>query len=193
MGSGQELHNTTGLKRGDIVIANQRPQCPVRDRLTGQDFEPGRFATARQREDALGSIGRRAWASSLAKVRDYYGDKEKNRAGDEYPRHYVGAGSAADRKELTGDDQRTSNRDPDNSGLVGCPTVRAMTGTLSGRVCDVVSHAPNAPVSRSFPNGASAWRGGQRALGVALTDDFSAPCWSVQRIPTHGRLAPCAN
>src|SRR3954447_6858655 len=26
-----------------------------------------------------------------------------------------------------------------------------------------------------------------------LTDDFSAPCWSVRRIPTHGRLTPCGN
>jgi hypothetical protein len=26
-----------------------------------------------------------------------------------------------------------------------------------------------------------------------LTDEFSAPCWSVRRIPTHGRLTPCGN
>ena len=26
-----------------------------------------------------------------------------------------------------------------------------------------------------------------------LTDDSSAPCWSVRRIPTHGRLTPCGN
>jgi hypothetical protein len=28
---------------------------------------------------------------------------------------------------------------------------------------------------------------------VGLTDDFCAPCWSVRRIPTHGRLTPCEN
>src|SRR3954469_8250579 len=28
---------------------------------------------------------------------------------------------------------------------------------------------------------------------VGLTDDFCAPCWSVRRIPTHGRLTPCGN
>ena len=33
---------------------------------------------------------------------------------------------------------------------------------------------------------------GQLAL-VGLTDDFCAPCWSVRRIPTHGRLTPCGN
>ena len=30
-------------------------------------------------------------------------------------------------------------------------------------------------------------------LSVGLTDDFCAPCWSVRRIPTHGRLTPCGN
>ena len=33
------------------------------------------------------------------------------------------------------------------------------------------------------------WSGGLRGL----TDDFCAPCWSVRRIPTHGRLTPCGN
>src|SRR4051794_40257873 len=28
---------------------------------------------------------------------------------------------------------------------------------------------------------------------VGLTDDSCAPCWSVRRIPTHGRLTPCGN
>src|SRR4051812_39542312 len=28
---------------------------------------------------------------------------------------------------------------------------------------------------------------------VGLTDDFCAPCWSVRRLPTHGRLTPCGN
>ncbi|MGW4235593.1 hypothetical protein ACWEJP_01825 [Streptomyces sp. NPDC004749] len=28
---------------------------------------------------------------------------------------------------------------------------------------------------------------------VGLTDDFFAPCRSVRRIPTHGRLTPCGN
>src|SRR5437763_12040201 len=28
---------------------------------------------------------------------------------------------------------------------------------------------------------------------VGLSDDFCAPCWSVRRIPTHGRLTPCGN
>jgi hypothetical protein len=28
---------------------------------------------------------------------------------------------------------------------------------------------------------------------VGLTDDLCAPCWSVRRIPTHGRLTPCGN
>jgi hypothetical protein len=28
---------------------------------------------------------------------------------------------------------------------------------------------------------------------VGLTDDFCAPCWSVRRIPTHGRLTQCGN
>ena len=28
---------------------------------------------------------------------------------------------------------------------------------------------------------------------VGLTDDFCAPCWSVRRIPTYGRLTPCEN
>src|SRR3954462_9487707 len=28
---------------------------------------------------------------------------------------------------------------------------------------------------------------------VGLTDEFSAPCWSVRRIPTLGRLTPCGN
>jgi len=26
-----------------------------------------------------------------------------------------------------------------------------------------------------------------------LTDELSAPCWSVRRIPTHGMLTPCGN
>jgi hypothetical protein len=34
------------------------------------------------------------------------------------------------------------------------------------------------------------WSTGPRC---GLTDDFSAPCWSVRRIPTHGRLTPCGN
>jgi hypothetical protein len=36
-----------------------------------------------------------------------------------------------------------------------------------------------------------AWR--STASRCALTDDFSAPCWSVRRIPTHERLTPCGN
>jgi hypothetical protein len=44
----------------------------------------------------------------------------------------------------------------------------------------------------SLPDAASAWRGGQPSLG-GLTDEFPALCWSVRRIPTHGRLAPCGN
>jgi hypothetical protein len=28
---------------------------------------------------------------------------------------------------------------------------------------------------------------------VGLTDDFCARCWSVRRIPTHGRLTPCGD
>src|SRR4051794_26694814 len=28
---------------------------------------------------------------------------------------------------------------------------------------------------------------------VGPTDSFCAPCWSVRRIPTHGRLTPCGN
>src|SRR4051794_31612906 len=28
---------------------------------------------------------------------------------------------------------------------------------------------------------------------VGLTDDSCGPCWSVRRIPTHGRLTPCGN
>jgi hypothetical protein len=28
---------------------------------------------------------------------------------------------------------------------------------------------------------------------LGLTDDFCALCWSVRRIPTHGRLTPCGN
>src|SRR4029079_14907475 len=38
--------------------------------------------------------------------------------------------------------------------------------------------------SGSLPYAASAWRGGQPALG-GLTDDLCAPWWSVRRIPTH--------
>jgi len=34
------------------------------------------------------------------------------------------------------------------------------------------------------------WSTGPRC---GLTDEFSAPCWSVRRIPTHGRLTPCGN
>ncbi|EHI47229.1 transposase [Rhodococcus opacus PD630] len=37
----------------------------------------------------------------------------------------------------------------------------------------------------------SAWRGGPTLGG--LTDDFSAPCRSVHRVPTHGRLTSCGN
>ena len=105
----------------------------------------GTVCHSRQRKDTLGSIGRRAWASSLAKVRDHYGDKEKNRAADEYPGRYVGAGGTADRKELTGDDQGASNRDPDNSGLVGLSYGSSHDRNSTARVCDVVSHAANAP------------------------------------------------
>ena len=28
---------------------------------------------------------------------------------------------------------------------------------------------------------------------VGLTDEFSAPCRSVRRLPTHGRMTPCEN
>jgi hypothetical protein len=34
------------------------------------------------------------------------------------------------------------------------------------------------------------WSTGPRC---GLTDDSSPPCWSVRRIPTHGRLTPCGN
>ena len=34
------------------------------------------------------------------------------------------------------------------------------------------------------------WSSGPRC---GLTDEFSAPCWSVRLIPTHGRLTPCGN
>src|SRR5919112_1377961 len=56
---------------------------------------------------------------------------------------------------------------------------------------------PGAPVSgvrRGFPSVRSIclawWSTGPRC---GLTDDFSAPCWSVRRRPTHGRLTPCGN
>ncbi len=32
-----------------------------------------------------------------------------------------------------------------------------------------------------------------RSCPCGLTDDSSAPCWSVRRIPTHERLTPCGN
>jgi hypothetical protein len=28
---------------------------------------------------------------------------------------------------------------------------------------------------------------------IAEADEFSAPCWSVRRMPSHGRLTPCGN
>ena len=34
------------------------------------------------------------------------------------------------------------------------------------------------------------WSTGSRC---GLTDEFSAPRWSVRRIPTHGRLTPCGS
>ena len=38
----------------------------------------------------------------------------------------------------------------------------------------------------------SVWPEGDEVLGW-LTDDSCALCWSVRRIPTHGRLTPCGN
>jgi hypothetical protein len=76
-------------------------------------------ATARRSEDVLGSIGRRTWASALTTVVDNCGDKDKKRAGNEYPRHNVRAGPTADRKDLASDDQCTSNHHHDDSGPAG--------------------------------------------------------------------------
>ena len=49
-------------------------------------------------------------------------------------------------------------------------------------------------VRSSFPSVRSIrlarWSTGPRC---GLTDESSAPCWSVRRIPTHGRLTPCGN
>ena len=55
---------------------------------------------------------------------------------------------------------------------------------------EMSSHWPTAdkqPVLRCPGTGARAWP------SVGLTEDFSAPCWSVRRKPTHGRLTPCGN
>ena len=41
--------------------------------------------------------------------------------------------------------------------------------------------------------GVPGWDGEVGAAKGSAYDDFCAPCWSVRRIPTHGRLTPCGN
>jgi hypothetical protein len=76
-----------------------------------------------------------------------------------------------------------------------------LTGTSPNRSCGNTSlgECPSswldATVCRyRFPSVRSIrlarWSTGPRC---GLTDEFSAPCWSVRRIPTHGRLTPCGN
>jgi hypothetical protein len=59
--------------------------------------------------------------------------------------------------------------------------------------CDIPTTRPRVPANR-FPSVRSIrlarWSTGPRC---GLTDELSAPCWSVRRIPTHGRLTPCGN
>jgi hypothetical protein len=94
-------------------------------------------ATARRCEDVLGSVGRRTWASALTAVVDNCGDKDKKRAGNEYPRHNVRAGPTADRKDLASDDQCTSNHDHDDSGPAGmsCGSGHDRNCTRAGLQC----------------------------------------------------------
>ena len=71
------------------------------------------------------------------------------------------------------------------------------------RITGLAGHQPRPETSRfpllkacrrRFPSVRSIrlarWSTGPRC---GLTDEFSAPCWSVRRIPTHGRLTPCGN
>ena len=58
--------------------------------------------------------------------------------------------------------------------LTPCPAPPARGPSLPGRA------PPSAPRSA-------------RVTRCGLTDEFSAPCWSVRRIPIHGRLTPCGN
>jgi pimeloyl-ACP methyl ester carboxylesterase len=67
----------------------------------------------------------------------------------------------------------------------GGPHALAGAALLPERVTGVVSIAGIAPLQPADASSA--------ALSVGPADDFSAPCWSVHRIPTHGRMTPCGN
>ena len=87
------------------------------------------------------------------------------------------------------------------AGVVCCPGCRPLIGHSSGGCCGTGGAASTgkAPVCRrsarkGFPSVRSirlAWW--STCPRCALTDDSSPPCWSVRRIPTHGRLTPCGN
>lgn len=79
----------------------------------------------------------------MTTVEDNGGNKEKKRAGNEYPRHNVWAGGAADNKDLASDDQCTSNHDQNDSGPVGKSYGSAHDRNCTPPDCDVASHAPN--------------------------------------------------
>ena len=72
---------------------------------------------------------------------------------------------------------QTGRREPSPISALNCRCRRAVEA--SGRW--------------SLPYGASAWRRWSTGPRCGLTDEFSAPCWSVRRIPTHGRLTPCGS
>jgi hypothetical protein len=87
------------------------------------------------------------------------------------------------------------------AGVVCCPGCRPLIGHSSGGCCGTRGAASTgkgarmqAECQQGFPSVRSIrlawWSTGPRC---GLTDDFSAPCWSVRRIPTHGRPTPCGN
>lgn len=81
--------------------------------------------------------------------------------------------------------------------IVGCEGRSAVFGCRP-RLRRSRIPVPSWPVASCRPTarpGRSCWPTGPawRQPSVGLTDDFCAPCWSVRRIPTHGRLTPCGN
>jgi hypothetical protein len=71
------------------------------------------------------------------------------------------------------------------AGVAGHATSTASTGN-GARIQAVCRHRFLSVWSICL----ASWSAGPRC---GLTDDLSAPCWSVRRKPTHGRLTPCGN
>ncbi len=68
--------------------------------------------------------------------------------------------------------------------------IRCIVGGVLRRVQPAVGEAAGLSSKRYS---AAARRRFVGRLSVGPADDLSASCWSVHRIPTHGRMTPCAN